>query len=69
MHIYLQLVHSSVVCLCVDVRAYLPDAHSVYCAAVVVQAWTQMSKVLPPQAAGGFVRLNSGIKTVFSPNQ
>lgn len=33
------------------------------------QAWTQMSKVLPPQAAGGFVRLNSGIKTVFSPNQ
>ena len=33
-----------------------------------LQAWTRMNK-LPPQGSGGFLRLNSGIKTVFSPHQ
>lgn len=37
--------------------------------ACVLQAWANMSKMPPQQAATGFVRLNSGIKTVFSPHQ
>ncbi|KAL3153087.1 hypothetical protein ABBQ38_012105 [Trebouxia sp. C0009 RCD-2024] len=32
------------------------------------QAWTHMNK-LPPQGSSGFLRLNSGINTVFSPSQ
>ncbi|DBB18293.1 TPA: hypothetical protein ACH3X3_003250 [Trebouxia sp. C0006] len=32
------------------------------------QAWTHMSKMQAQQPGNGFVRLNSGIKTVFSPS-